>query len=64
MKSKRLEKVDREAMLRAAVRMTRQRGRSLWGVVGEVCGVGSTSAHEICRELGWEPSEEATKPLP
>jgi hypothetical protein len=36
----------------------------LWGIVSELCGVGSTSAHEICRDNGLNPSAPATDELP
>lgn len=31
----------------------------LWAVVRDLCGVGSTSATEICLELGWDPYQRA-----
>lgn len=54
-------------MLRAAHQMTARqykRGRPLWSWVGSVCCVGSTSAHTICRELGWNPHASAEHVLP
>lgn len=63
----RLDRVDRELMLRAAIRqMSRDRkiGVPLWAVVMDTCGVGSTSATEICVELGWNPAAKATDELP
>lgn len=39
------------------VENTRQyRGTVLWGVVAQAFGYGSTSAHEICRKAGLDPS--------
>lgn len=56
-----LDSIDRETMLRNAWRIAPRRfveSRFLWGFVKEVCGVGSTSAKAICRELGWDPFAE------
>ncbi|MFG0317412.1 MAG: hypothetical protein ACF8XB_09075 [Planctomycetota bacterium JB042] len=60
-----LASIDREIMLRNAWRVTGRRfveNRLLWGFVASVCGVGSTSAHAICRELGWNPDATEMPP--
>jgi hypothetical protein len=65
--SLRLEEVDREKMLRAALDVMsdyRKLYRPLWSIVGDVCCVGSTSAKRICRELGWDPDADAKAELP
>ena len=65
--SSKLDGINRAFMLRAALqRVSRahRRGRPLWGIVSELCGVGSTSASEICRELNWNPDASATEELP
>ena len=62
----RIDKVSRETMLRAAHRLTarqHKRGVCLWSWVGSICCVGSTSAHQICRDYGWNPNERAEKEL-
>lgn len=63
----RLAKVDRALMLQSAIELmhaSEKRGRPLWGVVRDVCVVGATSAHLICRELGWDPDASALSSLP
>jgi hypothetical protein len=63
----RIDEVSREWMLRAAHRLTaRQHLRRvpLWSWVGQICCVGSGSAHTICIELGWNPHAYADRPLP
>jgi hypothetical protein len=62
----RIDEVSRETMLRAAHRLTarqHKRGVSLWSWVGSICCVGCTSAHQICRDYGWNPDERAEKEL-
>jgi hypothetical protein len=64
--SARLEAVPRDLMVRNALTyaIRGRRREPLWAVVADVCGVGSTSATQICVELGWDPHQEAGKPLP
>ena len=62
-----LEQISRGFMLRAAIGAMGRRQRQkhpLWGLVKIICGVGSTSAHEICRELGWNPEASGHHLLP
>ncbi len=62
-----LDSVNRETMLRSAHGMTKvmlKKGRPLWAFVRDLCCVGRTRAHSICREIGWEPDADAFKPLP
>lgn len=62
-----LDSVRRETMLRNAhsLWVKRYNSRSpLWGFVAAVTGVGSTSACEICKELGWNPHAPAKDALP
>lgn len=59
----RLAKVDRKMILFNAVHMTskyRKRCVPLWAIVRDICSVGSHSAHEICREMGWNPDQPAS----
>jgi hypothetical protein len=66
-KTPRLDQVSREWMLRSAHNRARKsdlRGVPLWSFVGDICCVGSTSAGEICRELGWDPCAPAIQDLP
>lgn len=57
----RLSQVDRAWMLRNAVRMASKKRRiPLWALVRDICSVGSHSAHEICREMGWNPEQPAS----
>ncbi len=60
-----LGRVCREIMLRNAHRLTRHkyRGIPVWAFVSDVCGVGSTSAMEICKEIGWGPESSGGKRL-
>lgn len=65
--SPRLNAVNRYWMLRAAhteASRTKLRNVPLWSFVGRICCVGSTSANQICRELGWNPDAPAMKELP
>lgn len=54
-----LEEISRGFILRSAIRLAnglrRNRDRTLWAIVAEICGVGSTSAQQLCREQGWNP---------
>lgn len=62
-----LEEISRGFILRAAInQMSRQRrrGRPLWSLVRDLCGVGSGSGHAICRELGWNPDADGYESLP
>jgi len=58
---KRLDEVPRDLMVRAGIRLLRKHGSSVaktapvWVAVVDLCGVGSTSACAICRELGLDP---------
>jgi hypothetical protein len=58
-----LERVDRRLMLCTAHNHCRSKfkGRTLWGFVSEMCGVGSTTAKTICKECGWDPDQECSK---
>jgi hypothetical protein len=60
--------VDRETILRGAHRYVGKRSRDgrepLWYFIEQVCAVGSTSAKNICRELGWNPDAPTRQPLP
>lgn len=63
----RLDEVDRETMLRAAITKAShrvRRGRPLWALVRDICCVGSNSAGQICCELGWNPDADAARQLP
>lgn len=66
MSSSRLEQVGCEWLLRSGLRyaVKGRRKEPLWSVVMSVAGVGSTSATQICKELGWDPNQEAGKELP
>jgi hypothetical protein len=66
MSSPRLDLVDRDLIVRKALTYSirGRRREPLWSLVASICGVGSTSGTEICRELGWDPNQEAGKPLP
>jgi ribosomal protein S13 len=58
---KRLDEVPRDLMVRAGIRLLRQhgtravKGAPVWVAVVDLCGVGSTSACAICKELGIDP---------
>lgn len=58
----RLERVSRETLILNAHRMAGRKfkGQPLWGFITGVCAVGSHSAVEICRELGWNPHQDAS----
>jgi len=57
MNSPRLEECSRAMMLSGAMYLsrTKYRSRDAWALVADICGVGSTSAVQICRELGIDP---------
>lgn len=62
-----LENIDREWMLRGAISMiprSEKKGIPLWSIVASICCVGSTSACEICRSIGWNPHARAVDALP
>lgn len=63
----RLDQVSRAVMLSNArgemCRQRRFRGSPLWSLVAHVCGVGSRSAVEICKEMGWNPHQNADAPI-
>lgn len=56
----RLDRVSRETIIRNAHQHIRRKYRKapLWAFVRDICGVGATSATEICRELGWDPNKD------
>lgn len=59
--------VDKEWLLRSAIRMTsrmRKLRRPLWSIVGELTSHGMGNSVKICRELGWDPHAMATDELP
>lgn len=61
------DSVNRETIIRSAHGMAKvmlKKERPLWAFVRDLCCVGSTRAHSICLELGWEPDANAFKPLP
>jgi hypothetical protein len=67
MASETLEKVDRERMLRnahAIAQPKRLRGIPLWSFVGDITSHGCGYSIRICRELGWDPDQPASEPLP
>lgn len=39
------------------------KGTPLWSVVGKLCCVGSTSAHDLCRIAGLEPGQPVSPRL-
>jgi ribosomal protein S13 len=53
----RLNQCRRDLMLRNAMYalQNKYRGRIAWSMVADICGVGSTSATEICKEIGVNP---------
>ena len=55
-----LDAIDRRVMLLNAISVAAESkiNRPLWAVVRDVCGVGSTTATKICRELHWNPGCE------
>jgi len=62
-----IETIDRGWMIANAIgamSRERRRGVPLWSLVRDICGVGSGSAHEICRELGWDPDAKGVASLP
>ncbi len=66
---KRIGDIDPALMLRNAHSLAaRGKGKwrkvPLWAFVRDLCGVGSTSATEVCQSLGWDPHQDASKPLP
>lgn len=64
---KKLEDISRETLLRSAhwhAADRHKKGRPLWAFVRDVCSVGSTSAFDICREIGWNPDANASMTLP
>jgi ribosomal protein S13 len=59
-----LEKIDRAWLLRSALRIlagTNFRIAPAWVAVMDLCGVGSTSAREICREQGLDPEKKLSE---
>lgn len=64
-----LDRVHRDIMLRNAHAIFLFTGKrymrsTLWAFVSDITGVGSTSACEICKELGWNPHAPAKDQLP
>lgn len=60
-----LDSVDRKYLILNAIRMTsnyRKQQIPLWAIVRDLCSVGSTSAAEICQEIGMDPHSPASKP--
>lgn len=57
-----LEKCSRSIMARNAVKnMSRKnQRRPLWCLIQEICGVGSTTATMICRELNLDPDKKVS----
>lgn len=39
------------------------KGTPLWSVVGKLCSVGSTSAHELCRRANLDPGQTVSARL-
>ena len=60
-----LKDIPQRDILCAAHRLLRTkaawRNVPLWVFVRDLCGVGSTSANEICRDLGWDPNQTTNK---
>lgn len=48
-------------VVRQAGHYRRRRGPR-WSVVAELCAVGSTAAHELCRRFGVDPDEKVGGP--
>lgn len=65
-RSKTLEKVSRERILRNARIYMREKyaNAPLWAFVSDVTAYGSTSSMEICMELGWNPHAVGSDDLP
>lgn len=42
---------------------TRYKKVPLWAFVLDVCGVGSTTASQICESYGWDASQDAGKKI-
>jgi hypothetical protein len=60
-----LDRVSRETIIINAHQQLRRkyRGQPLWAFIVETCAVGSHSACDICRELGWNPHQDSALPL-
>lgn len=60
-----LNRVSNETILLNAHRQLSRKyeGMPLWSFVSQTCAVGSHSAIEICRELGWNPEQDGAKLL-
>lgn len=61
-----LQRVDRKIMLENAHRLLSKKygKRALWAMVSDICSVGSTSACQICNDLGWNPHQPSNQKLP
>jgi ribosomal protein S13 len=58
MNVRRVDDIPRDDIIKSALRFLRatKRGKSpAWAVVRDLCGVGSTSAVQICEEIGIDP---------
>jgi hypothetical protein len=55
-----LPRVSRETIiLNAHLYLSKKyKGVPLWGFIADICAVGSHSACDICRELGWNPHQD------
>lgn len=54
-----IQRIDRKVMLVNAARHYKGRKSSpIWVLIRDICGVGSTTALAIGRELGWNPYHE------
>ena len=59
------ETITQERLLKNALRQFKRRsnGEIIWGVVADICGVGSTHAIEICEEIGVDPWAKTFKQI-
>ena len=64
-RSQRLDLVNRKLMIvnAHALIKSKYKNRVLWAFIADICGVGSTSACEICRECGWNPDQDCGEKL-
>lgn len=60
-----LDRVSRETIiLNAHMRLSKKyKGVPLWSFISDICAVGSHSACDICRELGWNPHQDGAVQL-
>lgn len=61
-----LENRTKEQLIRSAHHLLKYKYRRspLWVFVKDLVQCGCTSAHEICRDFGWNPSQGGAKQLP